>query len=87
VNGSKENNAPLILSRCNGGANQSWVLRQGLDLTWEERVDRNGHHRTEFNLPAADPNCAREAALTTANARRGAFAGTTSIGIDQTNLV
>jgi hypothetical protein len=44
----------LKISGCHGGPNQSWVLRQGVDLTYEENAWRTGNTIREFNLPAAD---------------------------------
>ena len=50
----RENRAALVLWHCHGGTNQSWQLYSALNLTWEETVDRDGHHIGQFNLAAAD---------------------------------
>jgi hypothetical protein len=60
---SKANGASLKLWRCHGEPNQRFVLRAGLDLTWDEKVDRKGHPITEFNLDGADPRLCQRSCI------------------------
>jgi len=51
---SKENSASLWVWPCQGSPNQSFVLTQALDLTFEEKAYRDGNYLRDFNLAAAD---------------------------------
>jgi hypothetical protein len=51
---SRDNNAQLWTWQCHGGPNQSWILIKALDLTFEEKINREGNHLREFNLMQAD---------------------------------
>ena len=58
---SNENRAALRLEQCADGWHQNWRLVPASEPTYEEKVDRNGHHITEFNLAAPDPRLCRTA--------------------------
>ena len=62
-NYSKENGAGLQLWRCHGESNQKFVLRQGLDLTFEEKAHHEGTYLREFDLVQPDPKICQRSCI------------------------
>jgi hypothetical protein len=54
ANASTDNRSAVGVSRCSGGSNQNWILRQGVDLTIDDNTNREGDALREFNLPSAE---------------------------------
>lgn len=63
ANASKDNKAAVGTFKCHGGANQSWILRAGLNLTIDDRTGRDGDTIREFNLPSADVKLCQQACV------------------------
>jgi hypothetical protein len=62
-NYSKEHGASLQLWRCHGESNQRFVLRQGLDLTFEEKNVEGGILPREFDLAEANPKLCQRSCI------------------------
>jgi Ricin-type beta-trefoil lectin domain/PAN domain len=63
ANHSKENGGILQIWRCHGESNQRFVLRQGLDLTYEEKAYREGNYLRDFNLAQPDPKICQRSCI------------------------